>query len=104
MLQEVPPQAITCLKAPVQRTSPTELEDIGKMEKYRLVQEHKGDGDDFLEPSATCEVRITQQGKPRNYISYAMSLFVRTTNEVFLLDVRRDLVCSRVAILASCCD
>jgi len=25
------------------------------------------------------EVRITQQGKPRNYISYAMSLFVRTT-------------------------
>jgi hypothetical protein len=47
------------------------------MEKYRLVQEHKGDGDDFIEPSTSCEVRITQQGKPRNYISYAMSLFVR---------------------------
>jgi hypothetical protein len=47
------------------------------MEKYRLVQEHKGDGDNFLEPTASCEVRITQQGKPRNYISYAMSLFVR---------------------------
>lgn len=47
------------------------------MEKYRLVQEHKGDGDDFLEPSTNCEVRITQQGKPRNYISYAMGLFVR---------------------------
>ena len=46
------------------------------MEKYRLVQEHKGDGDDFLEPTASCEVRITQQGKPRNYISYAMGLFV----------------------------
>lgn len=25
----------------------------------------------------SCEVRITQQGKPRNYISYAMKLFVR---------------------------
>ena len=47
------------------------------MEKYRLVQEHKGDGDDFLEPSTNCVVRITQQGKPRNYISYAMGLFVR---------------------------
>jgi hypothetical protein len=47
------------------------------MEKYRLVQEHKGDGDDFLESTTTCEVRITQQGKPRNYISYAMNLFVR---------------------------
>ena len=46
------------------------------MEKYRLVQEHKGDGDEFLEPSTKCEVRITQQGKPRNYISYAMGLFV----------------------------
>ena len=50
------------------------------MEKYRLVQEHKGDGDDFLEPTASCEVRITQQGKPRNYISYAMGLFVSIHN------------------------
>ena len=52
------------------------IPEQGSMEKYRLVQEHKGDGDDFLEPTASCEVRITQQGKPRNYISYAMSLFV----------------------------
>ncbi len=52
------------------------------MEKYRLVQEHKGDGDDFLEPTMSCEVRITQQGKPRNYISYAMGLFVR----IFCID------------------
>jgi hypothetical protein len=74
------------------------------MEKYRLVQEHKADGaesDEYLDhqPTATGgtgtgtgaaaaggssasadnfpEVRITQQGKPRNYISYAMNLFVR---------------------------
>jgi len=46
------------------------------MEKYRLVEEHKGDGDEFLGDEGTSEVRITQQGKPRNYISYAMSLFV----------------------------
>lgn len=71
------------------------------MEKYRLVQEHKADeSDEYLDhppaaqtrgtdmdpavsggASATTdnfpEVRITQQGKPRNYISYAMNLFVR---------------------------
>lgn len=46
------------------------------MEKYRLVEEHKGTGDDFLEPTSAAEVRITQQGKPRNYITYAMNLFV----------------------------
>ena len=46
------------------------------MEKYRLVEEHKGEGDDFLETTSKSEVRITQQGKPRNYISYAMTLFV----------------------------
>ena len=49
------------------------------MEKYRLVEEHKGDGEDFLEGSSDTEVRITQQGKPRNYISFAMRLFVRKT-------------------------
>ena len=48
------------------------------MEKYRLVEEHKGEGEDFLEQTSESEVRITQQGKPRNYISYAMSLFVST--------------------------
>jgi hypothetical protein len=72
------------------------------MEKYRLVQEHKADeSDEFPEhPAATGgtgavdasssgggggsastdnfpEVRITQQGKPRNYISHAMNIFVR---------------------------
>lgn len=56
------------------------------MEKYRLVQEHKADPDDIglvpssHEPSGATpvfpEIRITQQGKPRNYISYAMNLFV----------------------------
>jgi hypothetical protein len=46
------------------------------MEKYRLVQEHKGEDEDFSEPS-NFEIRITQQGKPRNYISYAMNMFVR---------------------------
>jgi DNA-binding protein len=51
------------------------------MEKYRLVQEHKAEGAELLEPfpvstSSFPEVRITQQGKPRNYISHAMSLFV----------------------------
>jgi hypothetical protein len=52
-----------------------------RMEKYRLVQEHKAEGAELLEPfpvstSSFPEVRITQQGKPRNYISHAMSLFV----------------------------
>jgi hypothetical protein len=73
------------------------------MEKYRLVQEHKGadESDEYpldhpapATPAARSsssavgaagsastdnfpEVRITQQGKPRNYISYAMNLFVR---------------------------
>ena len=49
------------------------------MEKYRLVEEHKGDSDDFMEEGSASEVRITQQGKPRNYISYAMTLFVSST-------------------------
>ena len=68
------------------------------MDKYRLVKEHTaGDGaehdinihnnddndnsnnniDGYDESTMSCEVRITQQGKPRNYISYAMKLFVR---------------------------
>jgi hypothetical protein len=56
-----------------------------EMEKYRLIQEHKADIDDIgLSgaseglPSPFPEVRITQQGKPRNYITYAMNLFVST--------------------------
>jgi hypothetical protein len=58
------------------------------MDRYRLVEEHKVGsdyGDDEGSPSGETgrithqgfpEVRITQQGKPRNYIAYAMSLFV----------------------------
>lgn len=57
------------------------------MEKYRLIQEHKVDfeqqqqqheGQRQHTESGFPEVRITQQGKPRNYISYAMNLFVRS--------------------------
>jgi len=55
------------------------------MEKYRLVQEHKAEAEDDAHRQSAAgpdehgfpEVRITQQGKPRNYISYAMTLFVR---------------------------
>jgi ribonuclease P/MRP protein subunit RPP25 len=52
------------------------------MDKYRLVQEHKAPetSEQFQEENVTGDgfpvVRITQQGKPRNYISYAMGLFV----------------------------
>ena len=60
------------------------------MDKYRLVQEHTAEADngtdnentDNDDSTMSCEVRITQQGKPRNYISYAMKLFVRA-NESF---------------------
>eukprot|EP00980_Cylindrotheca_fusiformis_P011144 scaffold2557_cov121-Cylindrotheca_fusiformis.AAC.27 len=53
------------------------------MEKYRLV---KGDvtNDSFLEATTGCEVRITQQGKPRNYISYAMGLLSEGSDTVIL--------------------
>jgi hypothetical protein len=54
------------------------------MEKYRLIQERKAaeSDSDFLRSNASHfpEVRITQQGKPRNYISYAMNLFVSTSS------------------------
>jgi hypothetical protein len=52
------------------------------MEKYRLVKELKASeaSEQFQEENLTGDglpvVRITQQGKPRNYISYAMGLFV----------------------------
>lgn len=59
------------------------------MEKYLLVQEHKGDSDEFIESShstvaSNAEVRITQQGKPRNYISYAMNLFSKGSDTIVL--------------------
>jgi ribonucleases P/MRP protein subunit RPP25 len=66
------------------------IEDIlATMEKYRLVQEHKADGEDFLEPTSNYEVRITQQGKPRNYISYAMGLFVSTYSRMLMVTDER---------------
>jgi hypothetical protein len=48
------------------------------MEKYRLIEEHKAEeSHEFLDESGDIpQVRITQQGKPRNYITYALSLFV----------------------------
>jgi hypothetical protein len=52
------------------------------MEKYSLVK-GDGTGDAFLEATTGCEVRITQQGKPRNYISYAMGLLVRCCTEEY---------------------
>lgn len=69
------------------------------MEKYRLIQEHSHDGAEYestthdnrrrtmVQPDSSGfpEVRITQQGKPRNYISYAMSLLVRNTEKCVCL-------------------
>eukprot|EP00957_Ditylum_brightwellii_P086859 6611082-Ditylum_brightwellii.AAC.1 len=65
------------------------------MEKYRLVEERKageasGEASVVEEEtvegltsssSSSYEVRITQQGKPRNYISYAMNLFFANGND-----------------------
>jgi len=49
------------------------------MDKYRLVEEQKGEMDPLEDvPAHAPEVRITQQGKPRNYITYAMNLLVST--------------------------
>jgi len=47
------------------------------MDKYRLVGERKSEiNTSEDDKAAKDEVRITQQGKPRNYITYAMNLFV----------------------------
>mmetsp|Transcript_26387 Transcript_26387/g.38238 ORF Transcript_26387/g.38238 Transcript_26387/m.38238 type:complete len:210 (+) Transcript_26387:206-835(+) len=68
------------------------------MEKYRLVEERKageasGEASVVEEEtvegltsssSSSYEVRITQQGKPRNYISYAMNLFEQGSNKIIL--------------------
>jgi len=57
------------------------------MDKYRLVGERKSttsSADDDKYCSDECEVRITQQGKPRNYISYAMNLFANGSEKVVL--------------------
>jgi len=73
------------------------------MDKYRLVGEKKGDisslgeGTRFVveqnssidavgdnSEGAQTEVKITQQGKPRNYISYAINLFDQGAHEISL--------------------
>jgi hypothetical protein len=60
---------------PEQQHKPTELEM--PPEGQRLRQQHTESG--------FPEVRITQQGKPRNYISYAMSLLVRGCSHVVII-------------------
>ena len=68
------------------------------MDKYRLVEEHIADDDKETDKNNTddstmnCEVRITQQGKPRNYISYAMKLFVRADKLNRIDDLFRELL------------
>lgn len=55
------------------------LDISAMMEKYRLVGEKKSEnisGGGEGSNNDICEVKITQQGKPKNYISYAMNLFV----------------------------
>lgn len=42
------------------------------MDKYRRVEKPRREED--AEPAEPNEIRITQQGKVRNYISYATSL------------------------------
>lgn len=61
------------------------------MDKYRLVGERKAAAASSSAPDDhekyccdECEVRITQQGKPRNYISYAMNLFANGSEKVVL--------------------
>ena len=55
------------------------------MEKYRLVGEKRSDNIALRGDGSSndiCEVKITQQGKPKNYISYAMNLFVSSLRTV----------------------
>lgn len=53
------------------------------MEKYRLVGEKKSDSS-IHDSGDLCEVKITQQGKPKNYITYAMNLFDQGAKKVVL--------------------
>mmetsp|Transcript_19992 Transcript_19992/g.28448 ORF Transcript_19992/g.28448 Transcript_19992/m.28448 type:complete len:163 (+) Transcript_19992:152-640(+) len=65
------------------------------MEKYRLVSlERKGavgDNSDNKEGNTGSpnEIRITQQGKPRNYITYAMNVLATGADEVILKGMGR---------------
>jgi len=82
------------------------------MEKYRLVEEKKGlvsnlsEGTSFfVEPDGSIaavvenleggqtEVKITQQGKPRNYISYAINLFVSEVSTISLMTNKQIFTC-----------
>lgn len=64
------------------------------MEKYRLVEERKSAVDEVL-PN---EVRITQQGKPRNYITYAMTLFGKGSDQIILKAMGR--ACNKAVTIA----
>mmetsp|Transcript_17974 Transcript_17974/g.26731 ORF Transcript_17974/g.26731 Transcript_17974/m.26731 type:complete len:146 (+) Transcript_17974:93-530(+) len=55
------------------------------MDKYRLVGERKSEiNTSEDDKAAKDEVRITQQGKPRNYITYAMNLFATGSEKIVL--------------------
>uniref|UniRef100_A0A7S2R0H5 DNA/RNA-binding protein Alba-like domain-containing protein n=1 Tax=Eucampia antarctica TaxID=49252 RepID=A0A7S2R0H5_9STRA len=64
------------------------------MDKYRLIGSKKGEGGDFmgddsggagdLKEGDVAEVKIIQQGKPRNYISYAINLFEQGSSKIVL--------------------
>lgn len=54
------------------------------MDKYRLVGERRNNTGPETASDDACEVRITQQGKPRNYISYAMNLFTNGSERIVL--------------------
>lgn len=62
--------------------------------KYRLVEERKTTVDEVL-PN---EIRITQQGKPRNYISYAMTLFAKGADRITLKAMGR--ACNKAVTIA----
>ncbi|GKZ01554.1 hypothetical protein MPSEU_001106000 [Mayamaea pseudoterrestris] len=55
------------------------------MDKYRLVQELPEETSTDFEQDCYPQVRITQQGKPRNYISYALSLFSDGSHHTIVL-------------------
>uniref|UniRef100_A0A7S4IZZ8 DNA/RNA-binding protein Alba-like domain-containing protein n=1 Tax=Odontella aurita TaxID=265563 RepID=A0A7S4IZZ8_9STRA len=54
------------------------------MEKYRLIGERKSEVTEGGDNDSASEVRITQQGKPRNYISYALGLFDQGCTQIEL--------------------
>mmetsp|Transcript_4291 Transcript_4291/g.11224 ORF Transcript_4291/g.11224 Transcript_4291/m.11224 type:complete len:109 (+) Transcript_4291:603-929(+) len=65
------------------------------MEKYRLVEKRTGVGKEFLEKGSYCEIRIRQQGKPKNYISFAMEHYVSLSISRLQLLLQVNLLCIR---------